>query len=81
MIRARDAKIVADALHERYNPVRAIVLIARVLQKALFAGRADDVVFWALVYAHYRGDDLSPATQEQLSIFSAFLEFDLPEKH
>ena len=45
MIRTRDAKIVADALHERYNPVRAIVLIARVLQKALFAGRADDVVF------------------------------------
>jgi hypothetical protein len=81
MIRSRDAKVVADALHERYNPVRAMVLIARVLQKALFAGRADDVVFWALVYAHYRGGDLSPSTQERLSVFSAFLEYDIPEKH
>ena len=69
MIRMREARLVAEALHARYEPIRAVVLISRVLQKALFAGRSDEVVFWALVHAHYRGGDLSDSTAAQLAAF------------
>ena len=65
----REARLVAEALHARYQPIRAVVLISRILQKALFAGRSDDVVFWALVHAHYRGGDLSDSTAVQLAVF------------
>lgn len=65
----REARLVAEALHARYQPIRAVVLISRILQKALFAGRSDDVVFWALVHAHYRGGDLSDPTAVQLAVF------------
>ncbi len=73
MIRIAEAKRVAEALHARYEPVRAVVLIARILEKALFAGRSDEVVFWALVYAHYRGDGLSGATEAELNEFRDFI--------
>lgn len=73
MIRTADTKIVASELHARYDPVRAVTLIGRTLQKALFAGRSDEVVFWALVHAHYRGGDLCPSVEEQLSWFSSFI--------
>lgn len=63
-----EAKSVAEALHERYEPPRAVLLIARLLQKALFAGRSDEVVFWSLVFAHYRGG-LSAAAQAELDAF------------
>ena len=79
MIRTKEAKLVASALHERYDSLRAVTLIARLLQKALFAGRADEVVFWALVHAHYRGEDLSGAVERELSAFEAFIERDPPE--
>ncbi|MFH1558342.1 MAG: hypothetical protein ABII76_26370 [Pseudomonadota bacterium] len=69
MIRTADTKLIASELHSRYEPPRAVALIGRTLQKALFAGRADEVVFWALVYAHYRGGDLCDATEEQLAAF------------
>lgn len=71
MIRTADTKIIASELHSRYEPARAVALIGRAVQKALFAGRADDVVFWALVYAHYRGGELCDATEEQLAAFRA----------
>jgi hypothetical protein len=73
VIRTADAKTVANELHARYDPARAVTLIGRTLQKALFAGRSDDVVFWALVHAHYRGGDLCCSTEEQLSAFSQFI--------
>lgn len=73
MIRTSDAKAVATALRERYDPLRAVTLIARLLQKALFTGRANEVVFWALVHAHYCGGSLSPLTEEQLAAFSQFI--------
>jgi hypothetical protein len=73
VIRTADTKIVASELHTRYDPARAVTLIGRTLQKALFAGRSDEVVFWALVHAHYRGGDLCPSTEEQLSAFAAFI--------
>lgn len=76
MIRMTDAKLVAQELHTRYEPMRAVVLISRAMQKAVFAGRSDDVVFWALVYANYRGADLSDATAAQLA---AFRDLILPE--
>lgn len=63
----REARLVAGELHARYDSLRAVVLISRILQKALFAGRSDEVVFWALVHAHYRGDDLSGSTKVQLA--------------
>lgn len=73
VIRKADAKKVANELHSRYEPVRAVVLISRLLQKALFAGRSDEVVFWALVHAHFRGGDLSDRTNRQLAAFSDFI--------
>jgi hypothetical protein len=73
MIRTTDTKIVAHELHTRYDHARAVTLIGRTLQKALFAGRSDEVVFWALVHAHYRGGDLCGSTEEQLSAFSDFI--------
>ncbi|WP_248307707.1 hypothetical protein [Bosea sp. AS-1] len=60
MIRMTDAKVVAGELHARYDHARAVTLMARTMQKALFGGRQDEVVFWALVYAHYCGGELSP---------------------
>lgn len=76
MIRMTEARQVADELHGRYEPIRAVTLIARTLQKALFKGCSDDVVFWAIVYAHYRGGNLSTATEAELT---AFREFILPD--
>jgi len=73
VIRTADTKIVASELHARYEPIRAVTLIGRTLQKALFAGRSDEVVFWALVHAHYRGGDLCAAVEEQLNAFSRFI--------
>ncbi len=73
MIRFSDAKALAVALHDRYEHARAVTLIARLSQKALFSGRADEVVFWALVFAHYCGGDLSPATETELEAFAPFI--------
>lgn len=73
MIRKADTKRVASELHSRYEPVRAVVLMSRLLQKALFAGRSDEVVFWALVHAQYRGGDLSDASHRQLAAFSDYI--------
>jgi hypothetical protein len=72
MIRISDTKVIAGELHNRYDPARAVTLIGRTIQKAIFSGRSDEVVFWALVHAHFRGGDLSPSTQEQLATFADF---------
>jgi hypothetical protein len=56
-----------------------VTLIGRTLQKALFAGRSDEVVFWALVHAHYRGGDLCASVEEQLNAFSSFILRDTSE--
>lgn len=73
VIRKADTKKVANELHSRYEPARAVVLISRSLQKALFAGRSDEVVFWALVHAHYRGGDLSDRSHRNLAAFSDYI--------
>lgn len=73
VIRTADTKIIARELHARYGHLRAVTLIGRTLQKALFAGRSDEVVFWALVHAHYRGGDLCAAIEEQLNFFAPFI--------
>lgn len=70
VIRKADTKFIAKELHTRYDPARAVVLIGRVIQKALFGGRSEEVVFWALVHAHYRGSGLSDSTEKQLSPFA-----------
>ena len=79
MIRTADTKIVAHELHARYDHFRAVTLIGRTLQKALFAGRSDEVVFWALVHAHYRGVDLCSETKEQLNFYPPFIVRDPSE--
>jgi hypothetical protein len=79
MIRTVEAKIVAQELHLRYDHMRAVTLIGRSMQKALFAGRSGEVVYWALVHAHYRGGDLSDTTEEQLSLFAPFIVRDPSE--
>nr|WP_298379547.1 hypothetical protein [uncultured Bradyrhizobium sp.] len=81
VIRTADTKIVAHELHTRYDHIRAVTLIGRTLQKALFAGRSDEVVFWALVHAHYRGGDLCAATEEQLNFFAPFIIRDPSENN
>lgn len=69
MINRLETKLVAQELHARYEPLRAVTLIGRTIQKALFAGRSDEVVFWALVHAHYRGGELCGATETELAAF------------
>lgn len=81
MIRMTDAKSVARALHDRYEPTRAVTLVGRTMMKGLFRGRADEVVFWALVYAHYRGGDLSDTTQQQLAEFQDYILPDPSDIH
>ncbi|WID99747.1 hypothetical protein QO058_30610 (plasmid) [Bosea vestrisii] len=45
----------AAKLHERYDePWKAITTIGQCMTKALFAGKVDTVIFWALVHAYYR---------------------------
>ncbi|WP_375459303.1 hypothetical protein [uncultured Enterovirga sp.] len=68
-----NAATLARELKGRYDPLRAVTLTARLMQKAMFAGRSDDVVFWALVYAFYRGHGLNALTSEQLDAFRAEL--------
>lgn len=79
MIRQADTKRVASELRSRYEPTRAVVLMSRLLQKALFAGRSDEVVFWALVHAHFHGGDLSDHTEKQLAAFSDYILLDPSE--
>lgn len=74
MIRKADTKFIAKELRSRYDPARAVVLIGRSMMKALFGGRSDEVVFWALVHAHYRGGRLCEATEEQLSPFAHYFQ-------
>ena len=64
-----ETRLLADELRSRHEPLRAIVLVGRMIEKALFAGKSNDVVYWALVYAYYRGGDLSDFTEEQLATF------------
>lgn len=81
LIRIADTKVVAQHLHARYEPLRAVTLIGRTMQKALFAGRSDEVVFWALVHAHYRGGELCGATEAELAAFRASIVPDLVDLH
>lgn len=73
MISTAEAKAVACELRTRYDHIRAVTLIGRVLQKALFGGRPDEVVFWALVHAHYCGGDLCAPVEKQLDAFAPFI--------
>lgn len=73
MTRTAEAKAVASELRARYDHIRAVTLIGRVLQKALFGGRPDEVVFWALVHAHYCGGDLCASVEKQLETFAPFI--------
>lgn len=69
MICRMETRLLADELHSRHEPIRAVTLIGRMMTKALFAGKSNDVVYWALVYAYYRGGELSEFTEEQLASF------------
>lgn len=78
MIRMTDAKVVAEELRIRYEHARAITLVSRTIQKALFGGRPDEAIFWALVYAHYCGGDLNPVIDQQLEAFAPFILLERP---
>ncbi len=81
MIRTADTKIVAQELRARYDQPRAVTLMGRVLTKALFSGQASEVVFWALVYAHYIGGDLCPSVEEQVTTLAPFIVRDISENN
>lgn len=66
MSRVPEAERVAQVMRARYEPVRALTLISRLMLKGVFAGRADEVLFWALVHAHYRGSGPSEPIQSAL---------------
>mgnify|MGYP001597155854 CR=1 FL=1 len=73
MIRMTDAKVVAEELRIRYEHARAVTLVGRTIQKALFGGRPDEAIFWTLVYAHYCGGDLNLVIDQQLEAFAPFI--------
>jgi hypothetical protein len=64
---------VAKELLSRYDHARAVTLISRTLLRTFFGGRSHEAVFWDLIHAHYRGGDLSSATEAQLHAWSHFI--------
>ena len=66
-IEQADSRAVAAEIRRRYEPLRAVTLIGRAMVRALFDGRADDVVFWAVVHAHYRGSGATDRLQGHLA--------------
>lgn len=64
-----ETRVLANELHSRHEPLQAVTLIGRMMTKALFAGKSNDVLYWALVYAYYRGEKLSDFTKKQLASF------------
>ena len=76
-----DALIIANEIRTRYDPLRAVTLIARAIVRALFGGRTDDVIFWALVHAHYRGIEVSDRLEQQLAAFLDRTSSDPSESH
>lgn len=81
MIIEAEAKVLALAIRERFEHLRAITLIGRLMQKALFHGQANEVIYWALVFAHYNGGDLTPRTDQELDAFSSAIRRDLGLPH
>ena len=66
MTKVSEAERVPQAMRTRYEPVRALTLISRLMLKGVFAGRSGEVVFWALVHARYRGTGPSEPMQSAL---------------
>ena len=73
-----DAKSVADQLHTRYASSRGLTLIAQKLLKALFAGRSNDVAFWALAHAQFRQHELCADLQAELAAMAELASETLP---
>ena len=76
-----DALLVANEIRTRYDPLRAVTLIARAIVRALFGGRTDDVIFWALVHAHYRGIAVSDRLERQLAALLGRTSSEPSESH
>ncbi|WP_342364075.1 hypothetical protein [Terrarubrum flagellatum] len=64
--------ITASELRRRYDMLRATTLIGQKMEKALFQGRAQDVLFWALVFSKFADeklcDELRAAVLEALDL-------------
>lgn len=78
-IEQTDARIVAIEICTRYEPLRSVTLIGRCMLRALFEGRSDDVVFWALVHAHYRETRVNDRLEQQLETLAKFRREDPSE--
>jgi hypothetical protein len=74
-----DARIVATEIRRRYESLRSVTLIGRCMLRALFDGRSDDVVFWALVHAHYREAAVNDRLEQQLEALAKFRREDPSE--
>jgi hypothetical protein len=78
-IEQADARFVATEIRRRYEPLRSVTLIGRCMLRALFDGRSDDVVFWALVHAHYRETPVNDRLEQQLEALVKFRREDPSE--
>jgi hypothetical protein len=73
------AKAMAAKLHGRYDDsLQAITTIGQCMTKALFAGKSDIVLFWALVHAHYLAAALSG---DPVSAIAQLSEIVLPDQN
>lgn len=80
-IERADVQVVAAAIAKRYEPLRAVTLIGRCMLRALFDGRSDDVVFWALVHAHYREKPVNDRLERQLEALVKVRRSDPSKSH
>ena len=81
-IRRAEAREMAVKLRKRYDdPLQAVTIIGQCMTKALFAAKADKVVFWALVHAHYLGSPLCDETDRELAASGLFSLSDASSRH
>lgn len=73
------AKEMAAKLHERYSDqLQAITTIGQCMTKALFAGKSDVVLFWALTHAYYLAAALS---SDPVSAIAQLSDIVLPDQN
>lgn len=74
------AEEMAARLHKRYGtPLQAITIIGQCMTKALFAGKAEAVAYWALVHSHYRNAYLPEDIRTTLEQIVTMIEYEIDD--